>query len=113
MNETQGYLRKLIHEVGLELRSSAVCTGVRRTRDGPFGLQEALARQHWTATDIQRAIKMHRPMLKTLSSRHAEKSPAEQLCPQTSAEHATASVAGTVPKHLQSPAGETAANSSA
>ncbi|KAL4646524.1 putative tRNA pseudouridine synthase 2 isoform X1 [Arapaima gigas] len=56
VNETQKYLRKLVHEVGLELRSSAVCTGVRRTRDGPFTLQHALTRQHWNLPDITRTV---------------------------------------------------------
>lgn len=56
VNETQKYLRKLIHEVGLELRTSAVCSGVRRTRDGPFKVENALTRQHWTADSIIQAI---------------------------------------------------------
>lgn len=56
LNETQKYLRKVVHEVGLELRSTAVCKGVRRTRDGHFTLQDALTRQHWTAADVMQAI---------------------------------------------------------
>lgn len=56
VNETQKFLRKLIHEVGLELRTSAVCSGVRRTRDGPFKAENALTRQHWTADCIIQAI---------------------------------------------------------
>ncbi|XP_018584281.1 pseudouridylate synthase TRUB2, mitochondrial isoform X1 [Scleropages formosus] len=56
VNETQKYLRRLVHEIGLELRSSAVCTGVRRERDGPFKLQHALTRQHWTLPDITQAV---------------------------------------------------------
>lgn len=57
LNETQKYLRKVIHEIGLELRSTAVCKGVRRTRDGPFILQEALIHHHWTVTDIMQAVR--------------------------------------------------------
>ncbi|XP_048858069.1 mitochondrial mRNA pseudouridine synthase TRUB2 [Brienomyrus brachyistius] len=56
MNETQRYLRRLLHEVGLELRSSAVCVVIRRLRDGPFTLQEALTRQRWTLPDVAQAI---------------------------------------------------------
>lgn len=56
MNETQRYLRKLVHEVGLELRTNAVCTKVRRTRDGPFKMEDALTRHHWTTEDIIPAI---------------------------------------------------------
>lgn len=61
VNETQQFLRKLIHEVGLELRTTAVCTKVRRTRDGPFKMDHALTHQHWTADDIVAAVsKFHR-----------------------------------------------------
>lgn len=56
MNETQQFLRKLVHEVGLELRTNAVCTRVRRTRDGPFKMEDALTRHHWNADDIIPAI---------------------------------------------------------
>ncbi|XP_029358494.1 pseudouridylate synthase TRUB2, mitochondrial [Echeneis naucrates] len=59
INETQKFLRKVVHEVGLELRSTAVCKGVRRTRDGPFTLQDALARHQWTAYDVMQAIKQY------------------------------------------------------
>ncbi|XP_075685715.1 pseudouridylate synthase TRUB2, mitochondrial [Rhinoderma darwinii] len=57
MHETQQYLRKLIHEIGLELRSSAVCTKVRRTRDGPFTLDCALTHGHWDLNSIFNSIK--------------------------------------------------------
>ncbi|XP_063789304.1 pseudouridylate synthase TRUB2, mitochondrial isoform X2 [Pseudophryne corroboree] len=56
MHETQKYLRKLVHEIGLELRSSAVCTKVRRTREGPFTLDCALTNSHWNLDSISRAI---------------------------------------------------------
>lgn len=45
-----------MHEIGLELRSTAVCKGVRRTRDGLFTLQDALTHHQWTASDVMRAI---------------------------------------------------------
>ncbi|KAM4613635.1 pseudouridylate synthase TRUB2, mitochondrial [Polymixia lowei] len=59
LNETQKYLRKILHEIGLELRSTAVCEGVRRTRDGSFTLQGALTRHHWTASDVMLAIQQY------------------------------------------------------
>ncbi|CAK6982865.1 mitochondrial mRNA pseudouridine synthase TRUB2 [Scomber scombrus] len=59
LNETQKYLRKVVHEIGLELHSTAVCKGVRRTRDGPFNLQDALTHHHWTASDVMRAIRQY------------------------------------------------------
>ncbi|XP_054473271.1 mitochondrial mRNA pseudouridine synthase TRUB2 [Anoplopoma fimbria] len=59
LNETQKYLCKVVHEIGLELRSTAVCKGVRRTRDGPFTLQDALIHHHWTANDVLQAIRKY------------------------------------------------------
>ncbi|XP_031699608.1 pseudouridylate synthase TRUB2, mitochondrial [Anarrhichthys ocellatus] len=59
LNETQKYLRKVVHEIGLELRSTAACKGVRRTRDGPFTLQDALIHHHWTASDVIQAIRQY------------------------------------------------------
>lgn len=59
LNETQKYLRKIVHEIGLELRSTAVCKGVRRTRDGLFTLQDALIHHHWTAADVMQAIQLY------------------------------------------------------
>ncbi|KAM9859655.1 pseudouridylate synthase TRUB2, mitochondrial [Aulostomus maculatus] len=59
LNETQKYLRKIVHEIGLELRSTAVCKGVRRTRDGAFTLQNALTHHHWSAADVMKAVKQY------------------------------------------------------
>nr|XP_019956985.1 PREDICTED: probable tRNA pseudouridine synthase 2 [Paralichthys olivaceus]XP_019956986.1 PREDICTED: probable tRNA pseudouridine synthase 2 [Paralichthys olivaceus] len=59
LNETQRYLRKVVHEIGLELRSTAACTGVRRTRDGPFTLQDALTCHRWTASGVMQAIQQY------------------------------------------------------
>lgn len=59
LNDTQKYLRRIVHEIGLELRSTAVCKGVRRTRDGPFTLEDALVRQQWTAVDIIQAVRQY------------------------------------------------------
>lgn len=77
INETQRYLCKVLHEVGLELRSAAVCTGVRRTRDGPFDTQAALTRHHWTAPDVMQAIRKYRSLReagKRAPGAHAESS---------------------------------------
>ncbi|NXN27558.1 TRUB2 synthase, partial [Nycticryphes semicollaris] len=56
LHETQQYLRKVVHEIGLELKSSAVCTQVRRIRDGVFTLDDALLRTQWNLQSIQKAI---------------------------------------------------------
>ncbi|CAL1609376.1 unnamed protein product [Knipowitschia caucasica] len=59
INETQKYLRKVVHEIGLELRSTAVCKSIRRTRDGHFTVHHALTRNQWTAADVMKAIQQH------------------------------------------------------
>lgn len=56
LNETQKYLRRIVHEIGLELRSTAMCKGVRRTRDGLFTLKDALTHQQWTVSDVMQAV---------------------------------------------------------
>ncbi|XP_039631456.1 mitochondrial mRNA pseudouridine synthase TRUB2 [Polypterus senegalus] len=56
LNETQQYLRKVVHEIGLELRSSAVCGQVRRTRDGPFTQHDALLHSHWDLDKVRAAV---------------------------------------------------------
>ena len=60
-NETCTYLMKLIHEVGLELRSSAVCTGLRRIRYGHFTLTHALLTKHCDARSLAENIDYCRP----------------------------------------------------
>ncbi|XP_041049908.1 mitochondrial mRNA pseudouridine synthase TRUB2 isoform X1 [Carcharodon carcharias] len=64
LHETQQYLRKVIHEIGLELKSSAVCTHVRRTRDGIFTVEDALIRTQWELQSIQAAVRASRSKVK-------------------------------------------------
>ncbi|KAM5330831.1 pseudouridylate synthase TRUB2, mitochondrial isoform 1-T1 [Glossophaga mutica] len=61
MHETQKHLRRLVHEIGLELKTTAVCTQVRRTRDGFFTLDDALLRTQWDLPSIQDAIRAAAP----------------------------------------------------
>ncbi|KAM9206792.1 LOW QUALITY PROTEIN: pseudouridylate synthase TRUB2, mitochondrial [Dugong dugon] len=61
MHETQKQLRKLVHEIGLELKTTAVCSQVRRTRDGFFMLDDALLRTQWDLHSIQDAIQAATP----------------------------------------------------
>ncbi|XP_025768095.1 mitochondrial mRNA pseudouridine synthase TRUB2 [Puma concolor] len=61
MHETQKQLRKLVHEIGLELKTTAVCSQVRRTRDGFFTLDDALLRTQWDIHSIQNAIQATAP----------------------------------------------------
>lgn len=64
VNETQKYLRKVVHEIGLELRSTAVCKSVRRTRDGCFTVHQALTRNQWTCTEVMNAVYQYYSMTK-------------------------------------------------
>lgn len=61
MHETQKQLRRLVHEIGLELKTTAVCSQVRRTRDGFFTLDDALLRTHWDLHSIEDAIQAAAP----------------------------------------------------
>ncbi|XP_023556054.1 mitochondrial mRNA pseudouridine synthase TRUB2 isoform X2 [Octodon degus] len=96
MHETQQQLRKLVHEIGLELRTTAVCSQVRRTRDGPFTLDDALLRTQWNLHSIQDAIRAAAPRvaaeleksLRPLSGTQPLPGPAE---PQGSAHPSSAS----------------------
>ncbi|KAK6470989.1 mitochondrial mRNA pseudouridine synthase Trub2 isoform X1 [Huso huso] len=76
LNETPQYLRKLIHEIGLELRSAAVCSHVRRTRDGFFTLPDALLRSHWDLRSVEEAVRQAGPRVRAaLSLGEAEAEP--------------------------------------
>lgn len=72
LNETQKYLRKVVHEIGLELHSTAVCKGVRRTRDGSFTLQDALTHHHWTASDVMQAIRQYHSSKRNKKKSHTQ-----------------------------------------
>uniref|UniRef100_A0A0B7BFT1 Pseudouridine synthase II N-terminal domain-containing protein n=1 Tax=Arion vulgaris TaxID=1028688 RepID=A0A0B7BFT1_9EUPU len=52
INETSSYLRCLVHETAIKLKTTAVCTGIRRLRYGYFDLQRTLLRQHWHLDNI-------------------------------------------------------------
>jgi len=64
-NETCTYLMKLVHEIGLELRSSAVCTALRRLRYGHFTLSHALLTKHCDARSLAENIEFCRPTVTT------------------------------------------------
>ena len=52
INEKTPLLKRFIHDLGMRLRSTAVCTHIHRVRYGHFTLQHALLRQQWTLNDI-------------------------------------------------------------
>jgi tRNA U55 pseudouridine synthase TruB len=63
VNESSVYLMKLVHEIGIELRSTAVCTGLRRLRYGHFTLAHALLTKHCDARSITENIEFCRPIV--------------------------------------------------
>ncbi|XP_014663483.1 PREDICTED: probable tRNA pseudouridine synthase 2 [Priapulus caudatus] len=64
INENFSYLAKLVHEIGLELKSSAMTLQARRTRLGHFHLEHALLRKHWNVQDIVQNIYSVLPLVK-------------------------------------------------
>ena len=63
INETCTYLMKLVHEIGLELRSTAVCPLVRRIRYGHFRLMHALLMKHCDSKSIIENIEFCRNLV--------------------------------------------------
>lgn len=47
VNEYEKYLWTLVHDLGVQLKTSAHCTGVQCIRQGKFDLEYALLRKHW------------------------------------------------------------------
>lgn len=80
INENEGYLMKLIHEIGLTLRSTAVCTKLRQVQFGPLSVENALLNKHWTLEHIinniiecRKIIKPQRYMPSLANFIHEEK----------------------------------------
>uniref|UniRef100_A0A1B0CTM8 Pseudouridine synthase II N-terminal domain-containing protein n=1 Tax=Lutzomyia longipalpis TaxID=7200 RepID=A0A1B0CTM8_LUTLO len=57
LNENGDYLATLVHEIGLDLRSVAHCTGIRCIRSGYFSHEQSLLRHIWTLPDIVKNLK--------------------------------------------------------
>ncbi|XP_046831223.1 mitochondrial mRNA pseudouridine synthase Trub2 [Vespa crabro] len=64
INENEQYLKTLIHELGLELRSTATCTQIQCFRYGLFELQHALLSKKWDIISILENMKVCREILK-------------------------------------------------
>lgn len=63
INETCDYLKEIVHDMGLQMKSTAVCTGIRRLRYGHFDLSYALLRKHWTLEHIIDNLHYNRPLM--------------------------------------------------
>ncbi|KAL9189822.1 hypothetical protein ACHAXT_009497 [Thalassiosira profunda] len=51
------YIRSLVRDIGCELNTVATMTGLVRTKQGPFVLEDALMREEWTAEKIYEAVR--------------------------------------------------------
>ncbi|XP_041370713.1 mitochondrial mRNA pseudouridine synthase Trub2-like [Gigantopelta aegis] len=63
INEKCTYMGHLIHDIGLQLKSGAVCTHIRRLRYGHFLLDHALLRNDWTLENILLNMRLCRPLV--------------------------------------------------
>ncbi|XP_046520646.1 pseudouridylate synthase TRUB2, mitochondrial [Equus quagga] len=81
MHETQKQLRRLVHEIGLELKTTALCSQVRRTRDGFFTLDDALLRTQWDLHSIQDAIQAAAPRVAAELEKSLRPEPGTQQLP--------------------------------
>ncbi|KAK7455916.1 hypothetical protein BaRGS_00039450, partial [Batillaria attramentaria] len=63
INEHCDYFKELIHDIGLQMKSAAVCTAIRRLRYGHFDLSRALLRKHWTLEHIIDNLRHNRSLL--------------------------------------------------
>lgn len=52
INEKEDYLARLIHEIGLSLRTHAHCVKLRCVRHGIFTVDDALTRERWNLQEI-------------------------------------------------------------
>jgi hypothetical protein len=64
INEFDEFLVGLIHEIGLKLRTSAMCTRLRVIRYGPFTVENCLLLKHWTCEHIIENIQTCEQLLK-------------------------------------------------
>ncbi|XP_053988896.1 pseudouridylate synthase TRUB2, mitochondrial [Hylaeus volcanicus] len=63
INEYDMYLKTIIHEVGLQLHSTATCTQIYCGREGLFTVESALLKKHWTLSNILNNIQMCRKII--------------------------------------------------
>jgi len=58
INEYEDYLKKLVHDIGGRLRTSATCTGLQCVKHGCFTTEHSLLRKHWTTEHIINGISL-------------------------------------------------------
>lgn len=57
-NEYDLYLKTIIHELGMQLRSNATCTQIICIQDGLFNIQQALLSKYWNLKEIMYNMQM-------------------------------------------------------
>lgn len=71
INETAMFLKALVHDIGIKLKTTAVCTQMRCIRYGPWTLHHALLRKHWSLEHIINNINVCHPMVKLVKPKTA------------------------------------------
>ncbi|PSN49976.1 putative tRNA pseudouridine synthase 2 [Blattella germanica] len=75
INEHEMYLRTLIHDVGMQARSTATCTGLQCIRYDCFTLEHALLRKHWRLQFIIDNVKQNKELLTKTKVKERKESP--------------------------------------
>lgn len=80
LNEQCTFFYQLIHNMALKLRTTAVCSQLRRIRHGHFELPHTLISKHWEPPHILENIALCKPLLynKALQHKH-EMSPVKHI----------------------------------
>lgn len=52
LNENDIFLAEMIHNIGIAMRSAAICTSIRLFEHGPFKVENALLLKHWTLENV-------------------------------------------------------------
>ncbi|CAG9575340.1 unnamed protein product [Danaus chrysippus] len=63
VNEYDKYLWTLVHDLGIQLKTAAHCTGLQCVRQGRFNLELALLRKHWQLNHILNNMDQCRQLL--------------------------------------------------
>jgi len=58
------YIRSLVRDIAYELNTVATMTGLVRTKQGPFVLEDALTKENWTADKIYEALRVANEKMK-------------------------------------------------
>ena len=67
------YIRSLVRDLGRELGTCATMTSLVRTKQGPFGLEQAIKKDDWTVESIYQAVKENNEWLESISSASCNK----------------------------------------